>query len=361
MGTRNSPSRQAGGSPEGAGGSERVQGLVAVNLAAALFGTVALFGRIDASPIWIVASRAAFAAMALWGASWFLEPIERVRRPRGNEGAGVDPTRHVERVGGPKGSGGSTGGPTGGMGRRRGRPGHVPLLAGTGALLAIHWLTFFASVQWAGIAIATLTFAVFPLFTVGFESVVLRRRPGSREVAAAAAIVVAVGCLVDLRPVDSSHWLGALAGLSSALAFSAFGVASKKIGTGLSSLSVSMLQNVVVAALLLPLLPFTGGAPASGGDWMWLGVLGIVSTALMHQLYFFSLRRLSASTSSGFIALEPVYAILYAGFFFGEALTLRVGLSAGLIVGASLVMLGAEGRRSPGTLGTGLPSPGARS
>lgn len=62
----------------------------------------------------------------------------------------------------------------------------------TGILLAIHWLTFFESVQLAGVAIATLTFAVFPLFTVLLEGMKAPRRPSLLELGAGFAIVVAV-------------------------------------------------------------------------------------------------------------------------------------------------------------------------
>ena len=62
----------------------------------------------------------------------------------------------------------------------------------TGILLAIHWLTFFESVQLAGVAIATLTFAARPLFTVLFETMKARRRASLLELGARFAIVVAV-------------------------------------------------------------------------------------------------------------------------------------------------------------------------
>lgn len=289
--------------------SRRSQGLIAVNVAAALFGTVALFGRVEASPLWIVATRAAFASLVLAGA--YL-----VTRRRGLPSLAVRPPR-----------------------RRL-----LLSIVWTGALLAIHWLTFFASVQWAGVAVATLTFAVFPLFTLLVESVRLARRPHPVEVCACLAIVAAVWLLVDPGQVDGDLWMGALAGLTSALAFSIFGISSKGLGNHLSPVLASLVQNLVVTAFLLPWLPFSEGAPGSHVDWLWLVVLGVVSTALMHQLFFFSLRRLEARTCSAFIALEPVYAIVYAAVFFGETITAWVIASAALIVGSSLVMLRLEGR-----------------
>ncbi|MBO9667085.1 MAG: EamA family transporter [Bdellovibrio sp.] len=60
-----------------------------------------------------------------------------------------------------------------------------------------------------------------------------------------------------------------------------------------------------MALILLPFLPFTSPMPHTSTEWMWLIALGVVTTALMHQLYLFALTRLSAATCSGFIALEP--------------------------------------------------------
>jgi hypothetical protein len=39
--------------------------LAAVNIAAIVFGTTALFGKLDVSPVWIVAGQGAFAAITL--------------------------------------------------------------------------------------------------------------------------------------------------------------------------------------------------------------------------------------------------------------------------------------------------------
>lgn len=275
-------------------------GLLAINVAAVIFGTAALFGKLAVSPFWIVAARAAFAAAALAA-----------------------------------------------LGVARNRLGPWPPPAARGALLssgvvlAVHWLTFFASVQLAGVAIATLTFATFPLFTVVLEAARAGRRPTVLELGAAAAIVGAVAILVE---VDSHgpKLSGAMAGLASAITFAFFGVVSKRLTSVMTPLVVSLLQNVTVVACLAPALLIAAPAPATTRDWFWLAVLGVVTTALMHQLYLFALTRLSATTCSGFVALEPVYAVAFAALLFGEPLTVRVVLSGALILGASLTLLKVE-------------------
>jgi drug/metabolite transporter (DMT)-like permease len=112
---------------------------------------------------------------------------------------------------------------------------------------------------------------------------------------------------------------------------------------------MSFYPNVAVFLLLAGLLPFAGRAPV-GTDWFFIAVLGVVATALMHQLYFYALKRLPASVCGGFVALEPVYAILFAALLFAEPLTVTVGISGALIVGASMLMLafGPTGQKEAG-------------
>lgn len=275
-------------------------GLIAINLAAIIFGTAALYGRLEISPVWIVMMRGAFASVALAAVGLL------------SGGLGLFPTIAQLRD-----------------------------LLVTGILLAIHWVTFFESVQLAGVAVATLTFAVFPLFTVLLVTMKARRRPSLLELGAGLAIILAVALLVDAK--DSEAQLtGAIVGLGSALSFAAFGIKAQILTTEIQPLMVSLIQNLTVALCLTPTLVFSSQAPHTTTDWVCLMLLGVVTTAFMHQLYLFALKRLSATTCSGFIALEPVYAIVFAAVFFGEPLTLWVSVSAGLILAASIVLLRAE-------------------
>lgn len=278
----------------------RSQGLIAINLAAVLFGTAALYGKLPLSPVWIVAVRAIFAA----GALLLLTMLS---------GAWTLDLRHEAKA-----------------------------LFKSGAALCAHWVTFFLSVQEAGVAIATLTFACYPLFTVLLESWERRRVPTPRETIAGTGILVAVFLLVDPREASEGLLPGTLVGILSALLFAWFGVASKDMAGRLSPLTVSLVQNGVVLLLLLPFLPFTGPAPSALIHWFWLLTLGIVTTALMHQLYLYALKRLPASTCSAFVALEPVYAILFAALMFGEPITFKIVISGILILAAAFTLLKRE-------------------
>lgn len=276
--------------------SRQSQGLLAINLAAVIFGTAALYGKLDVAPAWIVAMRAAFAIIALALAGGFS-------------------TRLLQLP-----------------------PRAWAVLAASGALLAAHWLTFFISVQLSGIAVATLTFATFPLFTVIVEAASQRRMPRPAELLAGVAIIAAVALLLD--PGDNnSNLTGLICGLASAVSYALFWRASQRLDQPLSPATISLSQNCIVLLLLLPALWFVTPAPVSPVQWLALAGLGIFNTAIMLLLYLYALKRVSASTCSGFVALEPVYAIAFAAWLFDEPITPWILLSIVLIIGASLSLL----------------------
>ncbi|WP_162914869.1 DMT family transporter [Desertibaculum subflavum] len=279
------------------GASSRWTGILAANAAAFLFGSIALFGKLPLSPVWIVAVRAVFAVLVLALLARLL------RNPL------VPPTAMLGRI------------------------------AASGALLAGHWVLFFVSVQLASVAVATLTIASFPLFTIVIEAFWQRRRPRLGELAAGLAIVLAIFLLVgEGAAIDGDAIWGVLAGLAAAATFAVFALASQAMARRIDTVRLSLTQYAAAAAVLMPLLPFAG-APPTGSDWLWLAILGVAGTAVVHQLYLFSLRRLPASVCGAIVSVEPIYAVLLAAALFGEPVGPAIAVSAALVIGATLVLL----------------------
>ena len=276
---------------------------MAINVAAVIFGTAALYGKLHVAPFWIVAMRAGFAALTL------------------------------ALVGGLR------------IDLRTCSASTWRRLAVSGLFLAIHWLSFFVSVQQAGVAVATLTFATFPLFTVIVEAAQARRLPRLAELAASAAIIVAVALLVGPRG-GRGNIGGAAAGLVSGLTYALFWRVSQKL-SALPPIMLSLSQNAVVVALLAPTLAFATPAPGRALEWLSLAALGVINTAVMLLLYLYALKRISASACSGFVALEPVYAIVFAALLFGEPVTPWIVASIILILGASLTFVRFDKQPTP--------------
>src|SRR5438105_12024354 len=126
--------------------------LIALHVAVALFGFAALFGKwIALSPVDIVFGRTIVAAFAL-------DVVLRLT----------------------KGS--------------SGRPSVAFFI--NGALLALHWVTFFAAVQTGTISIALLGFASFPAFVLMLETALHKRRATWHEIVIVAVVVAGLALLV---------------------------------------------------------------------------------------------------------------------------------------------------------------------
>lgn len=276
--------------------ADRRAALAAVNLAAVIFGSVALFGAVGVSPLWLVAGRSAIAAAPLLVALAI-------------RGAPFWPGRQA------------------------------PAVAATGSILAVHWLAFFASVQTGGVAVATVTVAAFPLFAILLDAVRLRRRPSAAEIAAGAAIVAAVALIARPdRAGGAATLLGASLGLAAAALFAVFSLISRPLVGRFGALRLSAWQYAACALTLAPFLSLSP-APHAAEQWLALAILGLAGTALAHQLYLFALARMPAAACGAFVSLEPVYAIVLAALLLGQPLRASAFAAAAIIVGASWLLL----------------------
>ncbi|HEX8740614.1 MAG TPA: DMT family transporter [Casimicrobiaceae bacterium] len=273
--------------------------LLRLHAAVALFGAAALFGRWVGLPATsIVLARTAFAALALTTAA--------------------------------AASG------------RRAMPGRPTLaLAVNGALLAFHWVAFFAAVQRTSVAIALVGYASFPLFVVLFERAEGGQggRGGWAGRVGVAALVVA-GLLLTVpsfAPGDRGAQ-GLLLGVLSGLAFAILVLRNRSLVARFEPLTIALWQNLAAAVFLVPVVLVTPGSRVpTAADWMLLIVLGVACTALAHTLFIASMRRVSAHTASVVAALEPVYGIAFAGVLLAEIPSVRTLAGTALIVVAAVV------------------------
>ncbi|MHB8495233.1 MAG: DMT family transporter [Casimicrobiaceae bacterium] len=268
--------------------------LLAVHAAVALFALAALFGKwIALSAIAIVLGRTAFAAIAL-------ALTLRIR------------------------------------GRPAGMP--TPALAANGAILALHWVSFFAAVQSASVAVALLGYASFPLFVLVMERPATQQGVAKQRYAPAALVIAGLLLIVPALSWSNRASQGLLWGLVSGASFAWLAVRNRGLVAVDDPARIALWQNAVAAACLLPIAAL-GGAQAwpTARDLALLAVLGIACTALAHTLFIASMRRVSAHAASVVAALEPVYGIALAAWLLGEIPGLRTVAGAALIVAAALV------------------------
>jgi drug/metabolite transporter (DMT)-like permease len=205
------------------------------------------------------------------------------------------------------------------------------VMASTGVLLALHWLTFFHSVQVASVAIALITFATFPVFVSIFEPLFFKESRRKNTLLQAVLTLVGVGFVLPLQDLDVAAYEGILSGVFSALLFAILAILNRKYVQQVSAKHVAFYQNLFASLVLLPfILMLDVGITVVQLSLLML--LGIVFTAFAHTLYNLALMRLSAATVSVAVSLEPIYGIVAAYILLEEPITLLMGFGASVVI-----------------------------
>ena len=268
--------------------------LAALHVAVALFGFAALFGEWIALPATlIVVGRTAVAAVTLAG----------LARLRGQ------PLR---------------------FGGRR--------LIANGAILALHWVAFFAAVKIGGVAIALFGYATFPVF------VLLLVRPAAGAPSRRDYVTAALACIGLVTIVPDPSWSadatrGLVLGLVSAFTFAWLAVRNRRFVAERAASQIAFWQNLSAALCLFPIALVLGmfERMPTATELALLVVLGVVCTGLAHTLFIASMRSVSAQTASVVAALEPVYGVVLAAAFLHALPSLRTIAGGALIVAAALI------------------------
>lgn len=210
---------------------------------------------------------------------------------------------------------------------------HLGAFVLSGAMLALHWVTFFYSVKIGGVAVATLGFASFPAFITLIEALLLREKVGRAEWLR--LLLVSLG-LVLITP--SFEWSdqgteGLVWGVLSGAAFGVLAVLNRRKLRHVNAFQVAGIQNALVFLFLLPwAIPSLGQVSVS--DWWLIGALGVMCTGLAHWLFVSSLRQLPARTAGLVVASEPLYAIFFAWMLFNQVPSGRMLFGAAVMMAA---------------------------
>ncbi len=216
--------------------------------------------------------------------------------------------------------------------------GRMGALLASGALLAVHWWTFFAAIQLGTVALGLLTYASYPLFVTLLGWLVLRERPSRADAFACALVVVGLVLVVPDWNFGGQALLALALGVFSGFTFAALTLCNRRLAQTVPPLPLVTVQLAAAGLLLLPLAAAQLPQVAER-DWAWLVLLGVIFTGLAHASFTASLQRVRMAVVGVVAALEPVYGIASAWLLLGEQPSLLMLLGGTLIIGASLVSL----------------------
>lgn len=208
-------------------------------------------------------------------------------------------------------------------------------MLGVGAIMGLHWLTFFGSAHVSSASVCLAGMSTTSLFTSLLEPLFARRRVRPLEIFL--SLLVMAGLYLIFRfEVDQSLGLGLA--LVSAFLAALFTIANSRFVRRHNALLITFYEmNGATLAMLIGLagVVFTSGLTAQevipqSADWLWLGILAFVCTVYAYSAGVHLLRKVSPFTLNLTINLEPVYGMALAYFILNERMT--AGFYAGSVV-----------------------------
>ena len=209
---------------------------------------------------------------------------------------------------------------------------------GVGAIVAIHWVTFYGSIKYANVSVALVCFSATGFFTAFFEPLIHRRRISVAEVLLGLLGIAGICIIFKFHP---QYKLGIVFGIISAIGSSIFPILNKNLLREFSPKTLTFYElggGLLALTILVPfyLLRF----PAlyylpTWSDWFWLLILAWFCTVLSFDLQLNALKKISAFTANLTYNLEPLYGIILAFLFFRE----NENFNRAFYWGAGLILL----------------------
>ena len=194
-------------------------------------------------------------------------------------------------------------------------------IAGVGAVIAFHWVSFYGSVKYANVSVALVCFSATGFFTALLEPLFLRIRIVFAELLLGMLAISGIYIIFDFHP---QYKLGIIFGIISAFGSAIFPILNKQLLLRFTPRVLTLYElgsGFIVLTFLLPVYLHFYKAEyyvPSLSDWGWLMVLAVLCTVVSFDLQLNALKKISAFTANLTYNLEPVYGIILAFIFFRE-------------------------------------------
>jgi drug/metabolite transporter (DMT)-like permease len=211
----------------------------------------------------------------------------------------------------------------------------IAIYAGIGAVVAVHWLAFYGSVKLANASVAATCMALAPAVTALIEPAITGARFERHNLLL--GILVIPGVALVVGGIPGAMQLGFWVGVASAALAALYNALNKRYLGHRDAMAVTWVELGAGFLLVAAIAPFAGPDGSrvvlpSVQDGAWLAALAILCTLIPFAVSLATLRHLSAFTAQLAINLEPVYAIVLAVLFLGEARELDVLFFVGVAI-----------------------------
>ena len=182
----------------------------------------------------------------------------------------------------------------------------------TGVVMAIHWSSFFQSIQTSSVAIGTITFSTFPLFLTFLEPLVLITIPEFS--------------------VENKVTIGILWGMLASFTYAVMTLSNRYFSSRYKGRTICLYEQGTAAIALLPALVLVK-AEWRPVDFAGVATIGFLCTAIAYSLYVTAQKGVKAQTAGIISGMETVYGIVFALIFLREIPTVRELVGGAVILG----------------------------
>ncbi len=192
----------------------------------------------------------------------------------------------------------------------------LSVIAG-GILMGLHWITYFYSLKMSNVAIGMLSLFTYPVITSFLEPLVLKVKFQKMHLVLGALVLIGIYFLVPDFSLENSYAKAVGVGVFSAFCYALRNLIMKtKVGVYHGSM-LMWYQLVIMAVLLLPAI-FIMDSSRIVSQLPYILVLALLTTAIGHTMFLYSLKRFSTTTASIIGSVQPVYGIILGIVFLKE-------------------------------------------
>jgi drug/metabolite transporter (DMT)-like permease len=192
---------------------------------------------------------------------------------------------------------------------------------GVGAIIAIHWVTFYGSGKYANASVSLVCLSASGFFTALLEPLVFRKKIVWAELGLGLLAICGIYIIFDFHP---QYKLGIAFGIFSSFCSALFPIFNKRLLNRFTPKTLTLYElggGLLTLTLILPV--YLSQFPAgyffpTFSDWGWLLILAVLCTVISFDLQLNALKKISAFTANLTYNLEPVYGIILAFAIFGE-------------------------------------------
>ncbi len=220
----------------------------------------------------------------------------------------------------------------------------LPLMLGTGTLVALYQVSFYASLPRIAVSIATvLALCSAPVIVAVLSLLITRERPTKPTLLALLCALLGTVLLVNLQADDiQTDLLGAGLALLAGFLYALNILVSRSLGARAQAHPLqTALVGFAFGAVILFVIALNAGLvltyPVTG--WLRLAYLGLVPTAIGYGIYYWGMRTTTAAAASIATLLEPLTSALIAVIWLNEPLSPQALIGAALLMTAMGVLI----------------------